>query len=529
MSNPSPPSASPVAARQAYEQGLVLLERGDLKAARDALSQSLALEPSQARAYYQLGNCLRLLGEAAAAEKALKQAIQWDAGLQEAYISLAYLYRSLGRGAEAAAALLALAGRRQGDWALQLQIADLLSDMGRPAEATSIYEACLRHEPRLARAQVKLGLVYQNLGRFQEAEQVLLAAIDNDPDSDAAYLRLAHTRRWKREDAPLAEKLETVLARPALSRDTRVCLHFALGKIYDDQGDYDRAFGHFRAGNGLWHEQAPFDREALAQYVAAIKRVATPKLFKPTPKVPAAAPQPVFVVGMLRSGTTLVERILASHPEAAGLGETEMVDALAERAAAGIGRPYPDCLTGLTPVRVEALAAAFRAGYPAEARSARRVVDKNPLNFLHLGLIALVFPGAPILHCSRDPLDACLSVYFQHFAHVRNNYAYDLGDIAFFYRQYAELMAHWRTVLPVPIHDVSYETLVADPETTSRALVAAAGLEWHPDCLKPHEHAASISTASLWQARQPINRNSVGRWRHYSAHLHELQRALAAT
>lgn len=158
-----------------------------------------------------------------------------------------------------------------------------------------------------------------------------------------------------------------------------------------------------------------------------------------------------------------------------------------------------------------------------------RLVDKNPLNFLHLGLIALVFPGAPIMHCVRDPLDTCLSVYFQHFAHVRNNYAYDLSDIAFFYTQYAELMAHWRAVLPAPIHEVSYEQLVEDTENASRALVAAAGLQWHPDCLKPHEHTGRISTASVWQARQPINRDSVGRWRHYAGHLEALRRGLAAT
>jgi len=230
---------------------------------------------------------------------------------------------------------------------------------------------------------------------------------------------------------------------------------------------------------------------------------------------------------MLRSGTTLVERILASHPEVVGLGETEMVDALAERAASLTGLPYPDCLTRLKPGQTEALAAALRAAWPVAARKAARVVDKNPLNFLHLGLIALTFPGAPILHCVRDPLDSCLSVYFQHFAHARNNYAYDLGDIAFFYTQYSELMAHWRMVLPAPIHEVHYEQLVQDPEEESRALVAAAGLTWHPNCLKPHEYAASIATASIWQARQPINNSSVARWRHYSAHLDELRRGLA--
>ena len=528
MSTPSRSDTGPKAARDAYERGLVLMEKGDMRSARETLIQALAQDPTHARAYYQLGNCLRLLGDGGA-EKALRTAIQWDSGLQEAYISLAYLYRGQGRGVEAAATLLALAGKRQGDWALQLQLADLLGDMGHPAEAASIYEGYLRHDPRLARAHAKLGLAYQKLGRFQEAEQSLLAAIENDPDSDAAYLRLAHTRRWRPDDASVMAKLEAALSRPGLTRDTRVCLHFALGKMYDDLGLYDQAFGHFREGNTLWHAQVPFDRRALTEYVAAVKRSCVPEIFRQPARATAPGPTPVFVVGMLRSGTTLVERILASHPEVLGLGETEMLDALAERSAAVTSLPYPDCLARLTVREADALAVDFRSGWPAEASKAARIVDKNPLNFLHLGLIARVFPGAPILHCARDPLDSCLSVYFQHFAHVRNNYAYDLGDIAFFYKRYAELMAHWGAVLPVPIHEVSYERLVQDPEEVSRALVAAAGLPWHPNCLKPHEHAAGISTASLWQARQPINTGSVGRWQHYAAHLDELRRGLAAT
>ena len=529
MSSPQPPASATQAAQKAYERGRALLESGELKAAYEAFTQALAQDPSDARTYYQTGNCLRLMGDTGRAEMTLKTAIKRDPGLQEAYISLAYLYRSLGQTQDAARTLMDLAEKHRLDGSLQLQIADLISDLGSPAEAVSIYEAYLEHDPCHAHAHAKLGLAYQKLGRFEDAERALLAAIENDPDSDAAYLRLAHTRRWRPDDRPAVDRLEAALARPGLSRDTLVCLHFALGKIYDDLGLYDRAFGQFRRGNELWHAQMQFDRKALTDYVGSMKKICTPNLFQQERPANEPGPLPVFVVGMLRSGTTLVERILASHPGVLGLGETEMVDVLAERAAGAIGLPYPECLERLDLRMAERLAADFRGGWPTEARNALRVVDKNPLNFLHLGFIALVFPGAPILHCVRDPLDSCLSVYFQHFAHIRNNYAYDLEDIAFFYTQYAELMAHWRAVLPSPMHDVSYEGLVQDTENTSRALVAGAGLEWHPDCLKPHENTAGISTASLWQARQPINQRSMGRWRHYAAYLDALRRGLPAT
>jgi tetratricopeptide (TPR) repeat protein len=527
MSAPQPPQrAQPELARQAYAKGLELLGKGDPGGARSAFTRALALDPSHAPTHYQLGNCLRLTGDEAGAETALKAAIQWDATLNDAYISLAYLYRKQDRRDSAAATLLTLAGGHRADLPLMLQIAGLLMDMDNPAEAASLYEACLKLQPRSTQAHLKLGLVYQKLGRFKQAEQSLLAAIESDFNSDAAYLRLAHTRRWLPEDAPLIEGFETALTRMGLGRDTEVCLHFALGKMYDDLRLYDQAFGHFRRGNALYRERLEFDRGALESYIKRMKKICVPELFKRAQKPAKSAPAPVFVVGMLRSGTTLVERILASHPEVRGLGETEMADALAERLAQITGTEYPDCLERLDPGLAGSLAVDFRAGWPADARTAVRVVDKNPLNFLHLGLIALVFPEARILHCVRDPLDTCLSVYFQHFAHVRNNYAYALEDIAFFYNQYTDLMAHWWSVLPTQPHEVSYESLVAEPAATSRALVAAAGLTWHPDCLRPHEHPSAISTASVWQARQPINRDSVGRWLHYAEHLDGLRQNL---
>ena len=518
-----------IQARKAYEEGLDLLGKNQAQAAAKAFAQAVALDPAHALAYYQLGNCLRLTGDAAGAEKALKEAIKLDQGLNEAYISLAYLYRSQGRREEATSPLLSLAARHPGDGQLQLQIADLLADMDSPAQAASIYEECLKHSPRSARAHLKLGLSYQKMGRFKEAEGALLKAIECDPGSDAAYLRLAHTRRWQPEDAPLLERLETTLTRSDLAHDTRVCLNFALGKMYDDLKLYERAFGHFHAGNALQRKGLEFDHEAMASYVRRAKEVCVPGSFASARKIGDTGPAPVFVVGMLRSGTTLVERILASHPDARGLGETEMVDGLAQRLVGATGMAYPDCLTRLDPRMAEKLAAEFRAGWPADVRGVTRVVDKNPLNFLHLGLIALVFPEARILHCVRDPLDCCLSVYFQHFAHMRNNYAYDLEDIAFFYDRYTDLMAHGRSVLQIQFHEVGYEALTQDTEATSRGLVAAAGLAWHPDCLMPHENTADISTASIWQARQPINRDSVGRWRHYARHLDGLRHRLSAT
>lgn len=524
---PREPGSQQADARRHYEEGMAQLSAGNEPAARGAFLQAVALDDSLATAHYQLGNCLRRSGEPAAAEQSLKTAISRDTTLSEAYISLAYLYRSQGQRDAAAATLQALV-MSQPDPALHQPIAELLTEMGCHAQAASLYEDCLRRQPHDNQAYLKLGQCYQKLGRFEDAAQAFQSAIEAAPDSDAAYLLLAHTRRISPQDTALLTRFEAALRKASLSEETRKCLHFGLGKLYDDLGSYEQAFEHFRTANSLQHAKVRFDRPALSDYVESVKKTFTRELFRNRPAPQVAGPMPVFIVGMLRSGTTLVERILASHPRVFGLGETELVDRLAQHLSTRMQMPYPACVAKMDVATAQHSGFEFRRQWPVEAQSSRWVVDKNPLNFLHLGLIALMFPGAPLLHCTRDPMDTCLSIYFQYFAHTRNSYAYDLEDIAFFYKQYTMLMAHWRAVLPAPPHEVHYEELALAPEKTSRALVAAAGLEWHPDCLEPHKHAASISTASLWQARQPIYRDSVGRWRHYARQLDVLRKALEA-
>ena len=514
-------------ARLHYDEGMSQVSAGNEQAACKSFLQAVALDDSLAVAHYQLGNCLRRSGDPAAAEQPLKTAIAKDASLRQAYISLAYLYLSQGKRDLAATTLEALATAQPADMPLHHQVAVLLADMGCHAQAVTFYNACLRRHPRSSKTHLKLGQSLQKLGRFADAEHAYLAAIESDPNSDAAYLLLAHTRRMQITDRPMIKRFEIALHDSKSSEDTIKCIHFSLGKMYDDLGNYEAAFAHFHAANDLQHRQVKFNRQALEAHVASIKKVFNQEFFQNWPTLNPSTPRPVFIVGMLRSGTTLVERILASHPQVFGLGETELVDKLAEGLAQQLDMPYPDCMAGLDNALATTMAAELKAQWPAETRTATHVVDKNPLNFMHLGLIACIFPGAPILHCVREPLDTCLSIYFQYFAHPRNNYAYDLDDIGFFYAQYIELMRHWRMVLPVPICEIRYEDLVEDQENTIRALLSATGLPWHPDCLEPHKHTDTISTASLWQARQPIYTNAVGRWQHYSNQLEPLRKALA--
>ena len=524
------PTSTQARARRCLQRGMQYLEAGDLQAAGNTLLQAVRLDDSLALAHYHLGNCLRRYGDNGRAEEALKAAIERDPLLNDAYVSLAYLYYESNKGAEAAAIVQRLLDVRTHDVALRFQLGGLLVKFGLFAEAEQVFASCPSSDARLAQAELTLGNAYQAAGQFERAEHAFLSAIDRNVNSDAAYLRIANTRRIQPQDTPLIQRFERALQRQDLTAATRVCLHFSLGKIYDDLGSYDQAFAHYQRGNELQHASVKFERAGLVDYVARVKQVFTPELLRRVAAPPVHdAPRPIFVVGMLRSGTTLVERILASHPQCYGLGETELVDALTRDMAAQTGNNYPECARMLSPALCARHAAALRSGWPRPALRCAHVIDKNPLNFLHLGLISMLYPGAPIMHCVREPLDTCLSIYFQHFAHPRNSYAYALDDIGFFYRQYRDLMSYWRAVLPVPVHEIRYEELVRDPETQIRALVEAAGLTWDPACLESHKHTERIDTASVWQARQPIYAGSVQRWQHYARHLDGLRAALSGS
>jgi hypothetical protein len=243
---------------------------------------------------------------------------------------------------------------------------------------------------------------------------------------------------------------------------------------------------------------------------------------KVTP-LPKNAPTPLFVVGMLRSGTTLVERILASHPQVHGMGEVNWMAELVGQAKTQTGSGYPALLDVLTDAHIAELRAAYRARWSQDSKDATYIVDKNPLNFIYLGLIARMFPNARIVHCQRDPRDTGTSIYFQNFANTVNSYAYDLKDIGQFHNGYHEVMEHWQRVLPHGmLHSVVYEKLVAAQETETRRLLAALELKWNPACLEFQALPDNIATASVWQARQALYGTAVGRWRHYQRHLKPL-------
>ncbi|MGH7015827.1 MAG: sulfotransferase family protein, partial [Caulobacteraceae bacterium] len=340
--------------------------------------------------------------------------------------------------------------------------------------------------------------------------------LELDPNRVEALNVLSTNKKFTTRDLPLIARMRACAERKNLGVSEQIAIRFALGKALDDLGAYGEAMAQFDAGNRLRASLGRLDRDLLERQTNHAIDITPPGFLERRSDLGGLDETPILIVGMPRSGTTLVEQILSSHPDVAPGGELPFWREKVRLGAAVFGPDAPA-------EGARRLANDYLAVLRAISPSAARVTDKTPFNFAHLGLVRQTFPRAAIVHCRRSPVDTCLSNYMTNFA-TRFDYACDRSDLVFFYRQYLRLMAHWREVLPAErFVEVEYEALIADPEPLTRALVAACGLEWADACLAPHRNPRAVRTASIWQARQPIYASSVARWRRYAPWLGELE------
>jgi tetratricopeptide (TPR) repeat protein len=394
---------------------------------------------------------------------------------------------------------------------------------GKPELALPYHEKACKAEPQNADYKWALGKTLDMLGRKEEARAVFQDLRDHPKIGDLALYRLASNDKHDLASPLLAEIESKIASGTTAGRDLNA-LNNGAAKIYEQNGEYPKAFAHFTAANEA--DKVPFEIERYRAWVDATVAQFTPEAFAQRQAIAARSDVPVFVVGMPRSGTTLVEQIIARHAEAGGAGELDRLWKI------GQGLHYYDASRRFL--------AAIDAKPPAEARmlgekyvallnffapGARRIVDKLPHNFELLGFIALLLPQARIVHLRRNPIDTCLSCY-QTRLNELHGYSRDLSTLGLYYREYARLMAHWRKVLPLKFLDLDYEALTQDFETEVRRLIAFLDLEWDPACLSFHEATAAVRTFSRNQVRNPIYRTSVGRWRHYEKELEPLVAAL---
>lgn len=405
---------------------------------------------------------------------------------------------------------------------------------GRRDEARARYEQAIRLRPDLAQAHFYLGLLLEEVGESAAAEARFREVVRLDPGHATALARLASMVRGKLPDDEMAF-LESRLLRPDLPPVDRMNLLFASGEVLDGRGDYPAAAARFAQANAAALDQLvqsgrAYDPSEHRRFVDALIANYTPDLFARLARAGLETRRPVFVIGLPRSGTTLIEQILASHPSVFGAGEIALARQSHEEIPAFLGRDHPpECLAGdLLPEHVAELARRHdrRLNELDGGRSAR-IINKMPENFFYLGLIAAMFPNATVIHCRRDLRDVALSCWIANFVEVRWSNDFDL--IAGRFAAYLRLMDHWAAALPpsFAVHEVRYEDAVDDLEGEARRLVAAIGLEWDPACLAFHQNRRPVATASQNQVRRPIYRTSVGRWKNYENELAGLFARLA--
>ena len=442
-----------------------------------------------------LANSLILAGEPQDALPHLRKALKVLPRLRPALFNLARAYRSLDEPDKALSILEKLATPGGSDGAggqvdVILEKAVTLAQIGRAAEAHSFFREVIRIRPTDPKAINGLATCHR------------ATATDNDLGS-----------------------VEAAAADSRLAPLQRMVAHRAAGKILEDLGRYDEAFEQFRQGNEV--SAKPFDMKQHEKFVAGSIRLFTPKFFAERAGLGDVCEKPVFVVGLPRSGTTLIEQILASHPQISGLGELPDIERRLRRT---VPEPFGDehffdHLQKLSPEVSHEQAKKYLATVSGRGGTKARAIDKMPHNFLVLGWIAMLFPKARVIHCKRDPMDVCVSCYTHHFSEA-HAYSNDLRTLGKYHRSYERLMQHWSEVLPITILNVRYEDVVANIERASRKMIAYLNLDWDKSCLDFHRNKRVVQTPSQWQVHQPIYDSSVGRWQNYEKHLHPLMESL---
>ncbi len=514
-------SRQPASASAHHHLGLALAALGRPEEALFRFRHAASLKPDWADPLVEAGRLLAALGRLSEAEKILRVALERDGDSTEAHHGLGTVLCGLERHEEALQHLGRVPAANPGYDDAQIKLGNALFALFRGEEALVVFQALCREKPLLAAAHVGAGNALRTLGRLAEARESFRTALDLAPDTPALHRAVADGKVFRPADPQLSAMEELARHPGRFSVREQVELHFALAKAYHDLGDVDRSFDHLRQGGALKRSITHYDEAAMLGHLERIAGAFSADLLRARAGQGHAADVPVFVVGMPRSGTTLVEQILASHPQVIAMGEQRHLSDLIEEGRAGAD--FPAAIGSLPAEAFADFGAAYLQRLPS---GARRVTDKLPANFRHIGLIRLALPNARIIHVRRDPMDTCFSCYRHLFVNGLE-YTNDLGELGRYYRAYRSLMAHWRQVLPPGVMlEIDYEELVQDLEGNARRLIAYCGLEWDANCLSFHRTERPIYTASVDQVRTPLYDSSVGIWHGYEKHLAPLKAEL---
>jgi tetratricopeptide (TPR) repeat protein len=507
--------------------GHALQKLGRFEAAIAHHERAIAIKPSYAEAYNNLGNALHRLGRSDRAIPRHEKALAIRPDYAEAYNNLGLALGAVGRYEEALAHYgKALAIRT--DYAeAHINIGNLLLMLGRSEEAVSHCEKALAINSNNVEAHNNMGDALRALGRLDEAIQAFERALALAPRKAGNYWNLAGSRRFTAADPHLKAMKKLAQEMASLDVEDQIGLHFALAKAFADLGDPRQSSYQLLRGNSLKRQQISYDEARTLERFDRIRATFAVDLIREREGLGHASSTPLFILGMPRSGTTLVEQILASHPMVYGAGELHEIGEIAKTIRGANRSEFPEAVATLSGEQLRELGQRYLRAMGQVAPAAVRVTDKMPHNFPWTGLIHLILPNARIINTRRDPRDVALSCFSLLFARGQMAFSYDLAELGRYYRAYEALMEHWRNVLPEGVMlEVQYEELVGNLDQQARRIVAHCGLEWDDACLNFYRTERAVRTASVTQVRQPIYNSSVGRWRRYEDLLRPFLQAL---
>jgi Flp pilus assembly protein TadD len=503
-------------AQNLFNRGNRSFASGAFAEAASHYEQAVALNPSHAEALNNLGSSLSQLGRQEEAENCFREACAIKPSYSDPYGNLGILLRSRGDLAGAEAALRRAIKLRPNNLEARINLGLTLVYLGRLRDARVYFAKALKTAPRNIEALQGMGQLAVFEGRFEEAEKTFKSIIDIAPKAPQAWSSLPGLRKMTSADAPWLNNANEI-AQSGIHPLDEANLRFAIGKYCDDVENFSEAFHNYKRANELLKTAAvKYQRDERSRLVNELMRTYSRDAVSELKKFGSASAKPIFVVGMPRSGTSLAEQIIAAHPAIHGAGELAFWETL----FVNDSQIREEILDEAKRIKIAESYLRLLDGFSADTL---RIVDKTPVNSDFLGIIYSVFPNARVIYMQRNPIDTCLSCYFQQFF-TGLNFTLDLSDLAHYFREHERLMQHWRHVLPSGfILDVPYEALVADQELWSRKMLEFAGVDWDDRCLEFHSDKRPVTTASAWQVRQKIYSKSVARWRNYEKYIGPLK------
>ena len=504
--------------------GLALQESNTLEEAIASFRKSLSIKPDNGAVHNNLGIALKKSGKLDEAIASYRKAVFLDPDNASAHNNLGNALQATGKPDEAIESYTKALAIKPDYAEAYKNLGNVLHELNRTAEALASYRRALSINPDFAEAHNTLGVVLRELGRLDEASGSFKKALAIKPDFAGAYKNLTLMRKYTELDDGV-NRMEDLYAKKEIADDDKMNLGFGLGKVFEDLKDYGKSFAYMLEANRLKRKSYEYSIQTDRDIFARIRKTFSSAFLSSHHGSGNQDAAPLFILGMPRSGTTLVEQILASHPLVFGAGELSVLADLVNTICSGKRKHYPECIAEMGMDALGRMGSEYIAAIRKYSKDAEYITDKMPHNFLRVGLIRLILPNAKVIHCLRDPMDNCFSIFKKEFSGT-HDYAYDMVELGQYYKLYRGLMAHWEKVLPGFMFPLRYEEMVADQEDQTRKLLAFCGLPWDEACLAFHKTERKVRTASLVQVRQPIYKDSVKRWKRYEKELEPLRKAI---